>query len=716
MIENNKLSKLQKDLKNKKREAKPLLPKNTGKETPPSGNEVLDQLKKQLDEQAAKKEEAKAAAAELKNFEETAEKPETMATEARSGLARSAPVARSGLFSATKADYPSILEKGGSLAMDLEQGQAETPISNFFNSLPSIDAARWPNTSILPLSTTARKSALAWIGQVPDKLFSTTADLLELSFQEKGFSLRSDQSGERFKADNLIEFAKIIKSRDTGAGECLQMDLPTSSEFASTRFCCVGEAKVILNRPAILSRMAGRTNLLIVAGTSTDTLDSDIQSAIEELSIPVKTILPVIFSADSTTENWSSQIKAAAGCQVLPAVVVEPGKLRPKISTTLSTEKKKELSRADLNQRIQSGIDLISERQIKREREIRKRQKDAKRLQSQIDEEIKGTQDASRGLLGDLRQRLDEQVTGILDWTKQRNKRQFSPTGEYTGFAEQISNQLTESHLEKVASVASRRYGLPRCVVDVIEDEVVDQLHTNVKDTVAEIHRRLRNYTDSVEKELTEFHQQPVTIDTPELNEREIWSEIRQYCQIDPKIGIDLPKRDALRMFMSGSRQFIMPVSMILGGPLAKMLLPMFGADRSALNSNPIFTGSLVGLMVVGLVLFFRGAKALDREKMEQSVEKMRETVRARILREMERVEREKMELIQSTVSRMKEEWQGNLKTWVDEAITVSQNRLGRESSKVRSAGVILQKRVREVDQTRKEVEKLGETFEVVKA
>ena len=256
-------------------------------------------------------------------------------------------------------------------------------------------------------------------------------------------------------------------------------------------------------------------------------------------------------------------------------------------------------------------------------------------------------------------------------------------------------------------AAAARRYGLPGCVVEAIEDEVINRLRSGVNSTVEEVRNRLKSYASSVEKRLTDFHKQPVSIEVPDINEREVWNEIRQYCQMDPKIGIDLPKRDPLRMFMSGSRQFIMPISMILGGPLAKLLLPLFGADRSGLNANPIFTGSLVGLMIVGLFLFFRNARALDREKMKTSVEKMRETVKSKILREMERVEKEKMEWILSAVSHLKDECQGNLKMWVDEAISVSQLRLGQESSKVKSASVILQKRVREVEQSRRKVENL---------
>ena len=694
------------------RKSLPALPKRES--SPESGSEkkdVLAQLQSQLKDRAKRKEEE--AAREIP--EETGQESSATVASHEKGAEKATPVSRpAAVVPAARGpgrpslamDFPSLVQQGTTIAAELEKGQAETPVGDFFSSLPATRGADWPHAAVIPLSPEARALFLAWATRLPERLFFLQPDLIEFHFTRGGFSLRGDRGGGTVRAADMLEFARGVKRKGLREKECLRMELPAPKGLRNSELYCVNHSGLIAERPDIVSRIASQARVLVVVGRAEDSRDERIEQAVEELAEPMDAILPIVFGAEDSECSWTGEIVSRENCRVLPALKVDASTMKPDPNAGLPDE-----LRPDWNRRLQSGIDLIADRQEKRERDIRKRQKDAERIQGQIDLEMKRTQNASKDLLEELRHHLDEQVGEIQESTKQRNKRQFSPTGEFTHFAGEISGQLTEAHLEKVASSSSRRFGLPGVVVEAIEDEVMERLRSGVHRTVEEIREKLKTYSGTVEKRLTAFHRQPVSVDLPELNEREVWNEIRQYCQIDPKIGIDLPKRDPLRMFMSGSRQFIMPISMILGGPLAKLLLPLFGADRSGLNSNPIFTGTLVGLMIVGLFLFFRNARALDREKMEQSVEKMRETVRTKILREMERVEKEKLEMVLGIVGRVKEECQGNLKTWVDEAISASQQRLGRESAKVKSASVILQKRVREVDQTRKDVEKLKEGF-----
>ena len=620
---------------------------------------------------------------------------------------------RSSLGSAPEASFEQLSESGQGIAKEMERGQAETPMAAYFSALPVDPGESWPDIVIIGLTSRACHEALSWMAHLPPQIFTRPntmgKELTEISFQPQGFRFEAGAESRAITADNLVDFATAMKKENLPKQNFVKMEVPSPPNFSGSKIYIPGDAQAIEDQPAVFSRIASQASLLILAGHSKDEFKEGMQQAVSALAPSLDAVLPVVFGKEEE-DGWTAALKEMKGIDPLSVVAVNPTTLTPGPSEALSSDISSALSGHLLSRRLKMGIDLISERQSKRERDIRKRQADAQRMQKHLDEQIKGSNAASKDLLDELRQGLDDQIGGIQDWSKSRNKRHFSPTGELTAFAEELSGELDEVHLEKVESAAARRFGLPQCVLQAIEDQVVDRLKNEVNVMVDQVKDRLSGYAAKVEERLADFHQHQISIELPELNEREIWREIRQYCQIDPKIGIDLPKRDALRMFMSGSRQFIMPITMILGGALGNLVFNIFGAERGALGQNPFFTGTLVGLMFVGIVLFVRNAKALDREKMAQSLEKMRETVRGKILREMERVEKEKMEMIQNFLNDLKDELQNNLRTWVDEAISASQKRLERENTKVKSAGVVLQKRVRDVDQTRREVEGLEES------
>jgi gas vesicle protein len=688
------------------------------KETP-EGGAALDRIRQRLEERAERK---SAEAADQAAVSEEAAKEKL--PEAQDSKKKSQPTtvvaggspSRIGTIAAPPASgdalFAQLVQDGKELASGMEKDQAEAPMAGYFSELPADPAGPWSDVALIALSPKACREALSWLTHLPSQFFAHPRTrgtaLTEISFQSAGFHLEGDPGSEKVSADNLLEFAEALKDQDATRSELARLTVPASSALSGIKIYLPGDSAAVLDRPAVISRISAKTNFLIVAGDSQDQMDSDFEKIVSSLGASMEAVLPVVFAEPDVGEcEWLRRLEEKTTNTPLASVAVDAKSMRPQPKDAISAELRVSLSGHLMGRRLKSGIDLIAERQTIRERDTRKRQADAQRMQRQLDEQIKGSNSASRELLDELRQKLDEQVNSVQEWSKARNKRQFSPTGDYTALAAEITDQMSEEHLEKVESAAARRFELPECVREAIDDEVGTRLQTEVNRSVEEVGSRLSTYGKEIEERLEEFHRHPISIELPELNEREIWRDVSQYCEIDSKVGIDLPKRDALRMFMSGSRQLIMPVTMILGGPLAGLIYMIAGVDRQGVTQNPLFVGLLVGLMFTGIFCFIRNARQLDREKMTQSVEKMRETVRTKILREMERVEKEKMEVIQTFLSKVKDELQSNLRKWVDEAISASQRCLERESVKVKSASVILQKRVRDIDQCRREVESL---------
>lgn len=600
--------------------------------------------------------------------------------------------------------YQQVAREGADMSARLEQGQAEAALTDLFTELSRSVEGDVFTAVLIGVTPEARTAALKWLYGPEYSVVSVSVveklGLIEVRLSERGFLLEHGGRGAQLFEhldpfiDALSRADEMVHPKDSNWVEPVRLGLSSGSGIRGVCLLVPEKPALLLEHPALLSRLSTRANLLLVAAPLHHALSDTDRRALESLAASMDGIWPLLL-VDELEEDIA--IPAPGWWESLSGPTVS---LTPKLLTThvparmaaLLSDQKAEHRQGLLLSHQARRLDSASEA-LSAELDQRLRQMDTRihkeERKSRTADSANSTLQSQRADWQKLRQDVQLGLPAIAKQFGER-LRTAGKTNGLEGLVERFLGNLTEDDLHKEEGHTSIRLSVSDNFVRQLMDMLRKGLQQHFSTEAAGLRQQLDTLQAQVHNRASALAEGvAVRLSAPALNDNQIWRSIEDQLNVRLRYRGEMPKRgffDRLREGRQGAMSFMMMIGMI--GMI-------FGS--TALRQHPL-VGLILFCVFVGSIIYsFANWKKDDAERIEKELEKLRDGVVSEVQRLTAELQREMQAKVADQLEQTKRVWTEELDALADTHGKDRQRQSEAERQQVRDRLRVLEQKKREL-------------------
>lgn len=602
------------------------------------------------------------------------------------------------------ARFRRLVAEGGDLADRLEQGQAETPLCELFQALGQAPDSDPFTAVLLAITPEARTTALHWLYGPEYSVVSVNVveklGLVEIHLSERGFVLEHG-AGQRQLFDQLDPFLQAISKTDNLTHPCdsnwmdpVRMGVTSQSGLRGVTLLVPGKPELLLEHPALLSRLSTRANLVVLAAPLHHELSESQQQALEALSASMDGIWPLLV-VDELAEDTSLPEQGWWEGYRHPAVQLSPKLLTTHVKASMSPllSEENEDSRRHLfitqhARRLESAGETLSDTLEQRLRQIDTRIRKEERKARAADSHA-GDLQSQRGDWQKLRQESSEQLIAMGKKLAEQARTRRNGSDEQTQMLERFLQSLSEQDLEREEGHKSVKLTVSEDFVRKLLDVTSKGVRKDFERDINALHQQARELKLSMENRVSALAGEPQNLPELDFDRKAIWSSVENMFNVRLRYRGEMPKRGFWQRLKEG-RQGAMSFMMIIG-----MLGMMFGA--TTLRENPL-VGLILFLVFFGSIIYsFIGWRKDDEDRIAKELDKLRDGVISEVHRLVSEVQRELVTRMTDVLEQTKKVWSEELERLSGTVGRTLQQQAEQDRQSVRDRLRVLEQQKREL-------------------
>lgn len=548
-----------------------------------------------------------------------------------------------------KVKFHDLTREGQSLSLELERGQASTPLADYFSALAD-DQMREPFTvALVSFDPQARADALAWLLGEDHRAVSMRAGALpglaEINLSDRGYWLE-EPNGQRREFDSLQGFLGALQSETPSADfpgwDGVKVSLAAPPGTQGARLLVPESMQALRNVPGLSGRLISRSQVLLVASSTGSKPEPDDASDIAHLAQEVGVLLPVLAESNPPCPPaaWWREL-AASGLLILSPVRL--GTQNPASALAGPFDELREMLGLTTHaRRLQLAVETLRERH---EQELRQAQTRRSREERTARPDAAAPDPTARRPFEMAKMRAQEELAALAKATVESSRRSLLPDGGLSrALLEQLHSLRSEDLVQepgartvKLSLSPEFQVHLQRALRKAMKDELAHDLVTQ-RDGSAALRREL-------EKSLKSSEHGPVTLALSPPSESDIWPRLSELVSVELRYRGEMPKRGLVQRLGEG-RRMVFAVMMILS-----LVGSMAGFSWRGLG----IIGIAFLLLFLGVVFYtYRTWKREDAEKLDAELDRVRDQLQMECKRLATDVQREKQARIADCLDQAK--------------------------------------------------------------
>lgn len=599
--------------------------------------------------------------------------------------------------------------RGLELALAQEAGQAATPFTEALRELSADDDGHGLTAVLIGLDPDAVSQVIAWLLGHDHHLCKVVVPervgFAELVLQERGYVLEHQDSRREF--DGMEAFLDALRDADVvqdgnpdGWMNPLLLSLASPDGRRGLRLLIPNGLGALQRRPALVSLLADRAALVLVAGRRDQAIPATAVEPLTTLLSQVPACLPLNVSADADASGapaWLSGLRSGA---LLPTLALERDGARLQ---SLLFERDSQLRllvvQASRRRRLDEVVSLL----------LHQAEQTATSLANRL--RLGEESPAEHNRLGELREHTETVRTAVasdiaaLRRDREQNARQaLRVEGDAWRAVELAASSLSEQDILRTKRGSLDDLSLrPETLA-----RLQALLETAAKRLLAvdlELVRDSLSATcEQAAAAMTRITSTGHTLAPPAIDPARLWESLTAIVRPEIRYRGEIARATFFSR-LSAARRQIMVISMLammLGGT-ARLFA---GAEQSQTLRNLLYA-SMLPLLVIGILWTYVRGNRDESERMAKEVERLRETVGTECRRLMSELQREKgvvlMQLLGDAERTLGGETERVLSAW-DESRRGERER-ERSMQQVRNRN--LEQRLKEIQRGRGDIERL---------
>lgn len=551
-----------------------------------------------------------------------------------------------------------------SLAVQLERGQAETPLADRAAALlEEPDSALF--LVILSLDPQARAEVVTWLigpqhHSVAVKL-AAPQDWVEIRLQERGYSLETLDAGRR-EFDAAGTFADALANLDslgTGMVEPIRLALAAPLPLRNLHLLVAPESALLLRSTGILGDLVQRAPILLLARSAAYRPNPLDLQALQMLASSVVALWPIAVGPDVPPLPLSGGKASPAGLALLPPLQLHlEGQFLPDfIVRGPGHPLRQALAGIALARRAASLMDILEERHQTDLRQLQSRQTREARLERSADS---GAREQDLKLAFDrYKLQFTDELTKLMRALREGNRRALLKTSPLARTLEELLASLQGADLQREAATKTQRLTLKPEVLEEFRRRLARTLRQQLDEECVLIRDSLEELRRGAEDTLAAAGATQGGLALIPPDNRALWEPLEEMLELDLKYRGEIPRRGFLERLGEGRRV----VFVVL------MVLSLAGSFVGFNLRQAAWAGVLFLILFIGSVLYtFRAWKRLEQEELRKEIERLRETLSMEINRMLNDILREKLNFLQQQLDEIKREANHRLDTALREA------------------------------------------------
>lgn len=584
-----------------------------------------------------------------------------------------------------------MLREGEALSLELERGQASSPLASFFTRLAEEYQGSPMCVAVVGVDEGARADALAWLLGEPFRSVSShlcsAPGLIEIRLSDRGFAIESPE-GRRQEFGSLPEFLQALQTdgADPGSGP-RTVGWPTTASQSSASLLVAESLAAVSEQPGLAATLVARSHLLVLALGDRERLEPAEIERIALLAEGIGSVWPV--RRPTERDRPVAGLTEAIGRAVaLPALRSGVSSTTPFVPPVEPLQAGFRLSHgvprlgqavAALADRQETELKLMQTRKVREERQLRP------------DTGIP-VESPLRRAVDQARQRLNEDTAQLVKAVGESARRSLLPEGRLQRAMNTMLDSLRPEDLAQEQGARMVRLSLTEGFQTDLQRGLKKAFREELRQDLIVVRDGLDALKHHMESAL-DSSGGAVTLALPPPSESEVWSRMSEMVSMEIRYRGEMPKRGFFQRLGEG-RRAVFGVMMIL----------------SLVGSMVGFSWRGIGAIGVAFLLFFIGAvvytyrrwKQEDAEKLGGEIERVREQLVTECRRLANEVLRDKQQRIADVLEQGKRQVLSRLDDLLRERSQAEQA----EQAEAREKAKL---RLRKLEQQTRELQQLGQ-------
>lgn len=526
-----------------------------------------------------------------------------------------------------------LAREGRALALELERGQAETPLADHFAALAEEQVQAPFTLALVALDAQARAEALTWLLGEAHRSVSMRAGalpgLVEIHLSDKGYWLE-DRGGKRREFDSLQGFLGALEAQtpEVSDWESMKVSLAAPPGMPGVRVLLPESLEVLRDVPGLAGRLVGRSHFLLLAGMAGQVPEPAEAEDIASLAQGVGVLLPVVAGASPASAWWRDLPGASQWLSLTPVFLDADGAAPP--SAGPLNVLRAALLLASQSRRLNLSIEALRERH---EQDMRQLQVRRGREERSARSESSAPDQALRRPFETAKLRAQDDLTALGKAAVESSRRSLLPDGALMrALQEQLASLRSEDLVQepgarsvKLTLSSQFQTHLQRVLRKALKEELSRDLVT-LRDGTAALRQELERQLESAEHG-------PVSLALSPPSESDIWPRLAEIVAVDLRYRGEMPRRGFWQRLGEG-RRMVFAVMMVFS-----LVGSMIGFSWRGLG----IIGIAFLLLFVGVVIYtYRAWKREDAEKLDAELDRVRDQLQMECRRLAGDVQREK--------------------------------------------------------------------------
>ena len=548
------------------------------------------------------------------------------------------------------------------MALDIERGQATTPLADHCQQIVDEYAHRAPAIAVLATTGAARREALRWLlGPRPTGAVlraGSSEGLVEIELEGEGYAVLSPQ-GLRHEVPDLAGFLGALESPAGSAHgeyalsphEVGDMRARAGSGLAdgaarSLTLLLPGSVHVALEQAGLLGELQARAQLFVLAhDEQAQGLPPELWSQLHQVLAGVMVLWPVSVELPSGASpgRWWRELQALPSLLLQPAAVQAEEPASPLQGAAGDCLRPWALQAAA--QRLRQAVAALKERM---DHDVAQLQ--ARRGREEDDGRPELSADAQQRRPFDLaRLALVDDLSALAKLPSESARRSLLPEGPLSLALGDQLRRLEHADLEHEPGAKSIKLTL----ASVAQGQLVTALRRCLKDEVSRDVAAMAEGLQALQKRLEPALEAaagvPVRLGMATPDSAALWGEISDMVSVDVRYRGEMPRRGFFQRLGEGRKA-------VFAGLMVLSLLGSF-AGFSWRGVGLLGVAFMVVFVAV-VVLTYRTWQREDAERLDKELERVREQLLTECRRVAGDVQREKLARLAAHADQIKRQVQ----------------------------------------------------------
>lgn len=534
--------------------------------------------------------------------------------------------------------FHDLARESQALSLELERGQASTPMADHFSLLAEEQASAPFTITLVSLNAQARVEVLAWLlGEDHSSVsmrVGALPGLMEVHLSETGYWLER-RDGQRHEFDSLQGFLGALESGEipgTNEGEPVRVSLAAPTDAQGACLLLPDSLQTVRDVPGLSGRLIVRTHLLLVAGPAAGQMPGQEEAeVVGNLAQGIGVVLPVMAETSQAQQGapWSRGFSVMSGVLALAPIDIAGVATASPFSGPIGSLRDT-LRLSSSSRRLSLAIEALRERHTQDMRQIQFRRS---RDEQSSRPESASTDPAIRRSLELARLQIQQDVAALVKSSAESSRRSLLPDGVVTYALQQQLDSLQPEDVTQEPGAKSVKLSLSsgfqthlqRALRKALKDELTQDLVT-LRDGATALRQDL-------EKQLESGGIGPVSLAVSAPSESDIWPRLSEIVSVELRYRGEMPRRGLLQRLGEG-RRMVFAVMMILS-----LMGSMIGFSWRGIG----IIGTAFLLLFIGTVIYtYRTWKREDAEKLESELNRIRDQLQMECKKLAGEVQREK--------------------------------------------------------------------------